>query len=123
MLNTKLKQMKRRRVEEELQTIYAMVQMTKQSSKVIKYLSNIRINPKLSCPMKREKGQQQHIVRADLEFYIPQIVAHYLRTDIDDETERQIEAFLLFACESNYFFAHKVWFYLRACLISRENGL
>lgn len=71
MLKIKLKHMKRRRVEEELQTIYAMIQLTKQSPKVIKHLSNIRINPKLACPIKRQKGQQQLIVRADLEFYIP----------------------------------------------------
>lgn len=87
-LKKQLKHMKRRRGEEELQTIYAMIQLTKQSPKVIKYLSNIRINPKLTCPIKRKKGQQQFILRADLEFYIPQIVAHYLRIDLSDQTEK-----------------------------------
>jgi len=57
----KLKHLKRRKVNEELRTIYALLQLLKKSPNCLSYLEKIRINPKL-------KGAR---VRADLEFYIP----------------------------------------------------
>lgn len=61
--------------------------------------------------------------RADLEFYLPQVVAHYLREDISELQEKQMESYLILVSEANHFLAHKLWFYLRSSLVSRENTL
>jgi len=60
-------------------------------------------------------------MRADLEFYIPQIIAHFLRKDLDEAQSVEITKFILQCCESNLFFAHKVWFNLKACLINKHD--
>ena len=60
--------------------------------------------------------------RADLEFYIPQILSIYLSAKTDEELQNQIERLILVACEMNLFFAHKVWFNLKASLINKEES-
>jgi len=82
MVRKKLKHLKRRKVNEELRTIYAMIQLLKKSDEFVSYLQKIRINPKLQV-----SSQQRTKMRADLEFYLPQIVAHYLREDLDGHQE------------------------------------
>ena len=91
-----------------------MIQLLKKSPNCVQYLEKIRINPKLT----KNKGY----IRADLEFYIPQILAQYLRSDLEPDSEKNIEKFILNACEINIFFAHKIWFNLRASLINKEDN-
>lgn len=43
-------------------------------------------------------------MRADLEFYLPQILAHYLREDLDDDQEAEIGNFIIQVCKRNIFF-------------------
>jgi hypothetical protein len=38
-------------------------------------------------------------MRADLEFYIPQIIAHFLRDDLNEAQSTEITQFILQACE------------------------
>lgn len=73
----KLKHLKRRKRNEDLGTMYAMIQLLKQQSNPFEHLENIRINPKLT------NAKHDHNMRADLEFYLPQLIAHYLRPDLD----------------------------------------
>ena len=47
LVKKKLKQLKRRKVNEDLRTIYAMIQLLKKSEESHRYLQKIRINPKL----------------------------------------------------------------------------
>ena len=74
----KLKHLKRRKINKDLKTIYAMIQLLKKSDGCVKLLEQIRINPKLIV----KKNKNLH--RADLEFYIPQIISYYLRNDLND---------------------------------------
>ena len=59
----------------------ALVQVLKNED--IAHLYNIRINPKTS----KQK------VRTDLEFYLPQLLAHYMRDDV--EYSHEIHYFLV----------------------------
>lgn len=94
-----------------------MIQLLKKNPDSVQYLHKIRINPKLKV------GKNQRLkLRADLEFYLPQLVAHYLRTDLTHSEFQQIRQFILLASEHNFFFAHKVLFNLRACLINKEEN-
>jgi hypothetical protein len=111
-----LKRMKRHKINENLKTIYAMIQLAKQSTDCMVYLQKIRINPKLQT--EKVKSMQ----RADLEFYIPQLLSQYFRQDLDTSQEKQIEKFIVQACKKNIFFVHKVWFYMKASLINQENN-
>jgi len=54
-----------------------------------------------------------------LEFYIPQILAHYLRSDLEIHQEIAIENMILQASELNMFFAHRIWFNLKASLLNK----
>lgn len=89
----------------------------KKSKSCIKRLETIRINPKL---IKHKNVRSNN--RADLEFYIPQILAYYLRNDLNEDQNMEIEKFLIKGCDVNMFFAHKIWFNLQASLINREDG-
>ena len=86
--------MKRRTVNNELRAVYAMIQLMQKSPDSIKFLHHIRINPKLIL-----SSNQKIQMRADLEFYLPQILAHYLREDLDEDQEQQIGEFIILACK------------------------
>lgn len=90
----------------------------KRSDKSIDMLKRIRINPKIMVSNSRNNVQ----FRTDLEFYIPQILAHYFRTDLSVEQVKQIEKVILKACQINHFFAHKIWFNLMASLINKDKN-
>ena len=57
-----------------------------------------------------------------MEFYIPQIISYYLRNDLEHEEKEEIELFIVKGCEINVFFAHRVWFFLQASMINREDN-
>lgn len=109
----KLKHMKRHKFNDNLRTIYAMIQLTKQTSDSLQYINKIRINPKI------QTDSPYKIQRSDLEFYIPQLISQYFRQDLKPQNEKSFEQFLVQACSKNIFFAHKVWFYIEASLINK----
>ena len=43
-----IKQLKKKKINDDLRTIYAMVQLLKKDRNAIRYLKKIRINPKLN---------------------------------------------------------------------------
>ena len=113
-----LKQLKKKKINDDLRTIYALVQLLKKDENAIRYLKKIRINPKLNRISSKKQGTK---LRSDLEFFLPQIVSHYLRDDLDREEEAAIVDFIMKGCEQNIFFAHRVWFNLKASLINKDN--
>ena len=62
----------------------------------------VRLNPDFS------QGVQ---VRSDLEFFIPQLCSFYLNNELNEFEEEQIRDILCKACQVNFFFAHRVWFF------------
>ena len=113
-----LKQLKQRKINDDLRTIYALVQLLKKDKNAIRFLKKIRINPKLN----RIASKKQSIkLRSDLEFFLPQLISHYLRDDLTREEEAVIVDFIMKGCELNIFFAHRVWFNLKASLINKDN--
>lgn len=73
---------------------------------------------------KRVVGKKHSIkLRSDLEFYIPQLVSHFLRADLKSSEVEEMKEFFLRASQVNIFFAHRVWFNLRASLINKDNQL
>jgi hypothetical protein len=94
----------------------------KKSPNALIYLSNIRINPKLGKVNIKDYGDRNSSrLRCDIEFYLPQIVSHYMRIDLDPIEENQIQIFIIKCCKLNIFFAHKAWFNLKASLINKDN--
>ena len=65
-------------------------------------LLRVRLNPDFS------KGVQ---VRSDLEFFIPQLCSFYLNNELNEVEEEHIRDILCKACQVNFFFAHRVWFF------------
>ena len=109
--------MKRRKINQDLKTIYALIQVMKKDSRWIECLQKIRINPKLMV------GKHQKVkMRADLEFYLPQLICQFLRSDLSDHEEKELVSFVLKACDLNLFFAHKVWFFLEASKINKDSS-
>lgn len=53
--------------------------------------------------------------RNDLEFYIPQICTFFLRCDLEDP--QQLFDFILMASSADFFFAHRVWFFLYSSML------
>jgi len=49
------------------------------------------------------------------------LISHFLRTDLRKIEESEIKDFIVRACQANIFFAHRVWFNLRASLINKDN--
>lgn len=60
-------------------------------------------------------------LRYDLEFYSPQLISHFLRQDLTEFEEAQIRDLIVKACQTNIFFAHKIWFNLKASLVNKDN--
>ena len=52
--------------------------------------------------------------RNDLEFYVPQILTFFLKCDL--ENPQQLFDFILMASSADFFFAHRVWFFLQSSL-------
>lgn len=53
--------------------------------------------------------------RNDLEFYVPQICTFFLRCDLEDP--QQLFDFILMASSADFFFAHRVWFFLQSSML------
>ena len=54
--------------------------------------------------------------RADLEYFIPQLCSFYLNPELDSIEVEQIGEILSRACQVNFFFAHRVWFFLSSSI-------
>jgi len=52
--------------------------------------------------------------RSDLEFFIPQLCSFYLNPELSTLEVEQLGEILSRACEVSFFFAHRVWFFLRS---------
>lgn len=113
-----IKQLKKKKINDDLKTIYAMVQLLKKDRNAIRYLKKIRINPKLNRMSNKKHSTK---LRSDLEFFLPQIISHYLRDDLTKDEEAVIVDFIMKGCELNIFFAHRVWFNLKASLVNKDN--
>lgn len=48
-------------------------------------------------------------------------MAHFLRDDLTDVQENEAKTFIIRACKLNLFFAHRIWFNLKASLINQSN--
>ena len=48
-------------------------------------------------------------------------MSHYLREDLTENEELNISKLIIQCCDINIFFAHKVWFMLKASLINKDN--
>ena len=53
-------------------------------------------------------------LRCDLEFYIPQLIAQYLRSDLKGRETAKLREFILECSRLSLFFAHRVYWYLKA---------
>ena len=114
-----LKHLKKKKMNEDLKSIFALVQLLKKDTNAIKFLEKMRINPKLN---KISSSKKQSVkLRSDLEFFLPQILSHYLREDLTDNEEITISKLIIQCCDLNIFFAHKVWFMLKASLVNKDN--
>lgn len=123
-LKSNFNHLKRKKVNEDVKSIYAMVQLLKKEPQALSYLAQVRINPKLSRSDGDNTGKSKKgvvRVRNDLEFFLPQILSHYLRSDLTAVEEETIKCFLLAACRLNMFFSHKVWFNLKGSLVNKQN--
>jgi len=78
-------------MSDESKTIVAMLELMHKNRDALNMLSAIRVNPKIG---------KNHL-RFDLEFYLPQILAHYYRSDLTASEENQVRAFILKACSTN----------------------
>ena len=70
----------------------------------------VRLNPDFSDAIKLNP------TRSDLEYFIPQLCSFYLNPELDGIEVDHIEELLLRACEVNFFFAHRVWFFFRSSI-------
>lgn len=109
-----------KRRSEDNKIMSALVMLLKRSPQAINKLSDMRVNPYLTRVLQaRGPNAIKHRVkmRNDLEFYVPQLVAHYLRMDLSQNEVSAMKNFILGCCRENLFFAHRVWFNLQACSI------
>ena len=83
----------------------ALVMLYRHKNSAFNLLTRVRLNPDFNS---------SNQPRSDLEFFIPQLCAFYLNNELDEFEENQIRDILLRACEIDFFFAHRVWFYFRA---------
>ena len=51
-------------------------------------------------------------IRNDVEFYIPQICSFYLSKECTEEEADELSKFIIMACKSEFFFSHRVMFFL-----------
>lgn len=106
-----------------------MLSLLKKQQGALDLLSEVRINPQISKNFKQASNGKLSRglskapsvrLRSDLEFYIPQILSHYLREDLSAEELSEVRIFILKACSLSFFFAHRVWFYLKASLVNKD---
>ena len=114
-----------RKKSEDNKIMSALVMLLKRSPQTLNKLEAIRVNPQLNrVLLGRSQQARNHRIklRCDLEFYVPQLVAHYLRTDLDKNEVTGMKNFLLGCCRVSIFFAHRLWFNLQACSIISQTS-
>ena len=67
-------------MSDESKTMAVMLELMHKNRDAVGMLSAIRLNPKVGS---------KHL-RADLEFYLPQILAHFYRSDLTPSEENKI---------------------------------
>ena len=97
-----LKTLKQKRLVDS-EVFNTLVQLYRHKPMAYNLLLRVRLNPDFS---------QGVNVRSDLEFFIPQLCSFYLTNELDDQEEEHIRDVLCKACQVNFFFAHRVWFFL-----------
>ena len=113
----KLRKSFKKRVTEDSKVMSVMVLLLKQSPSAMHKLQDLRINPQLNKVLaaRDTKVSPQHVkLRCDLEFYIPQLIAQYLRSDLKPSETAKLRDFLLECSRLSLFFAHRVYWYLKA---------
>jgi hypothetical protein len=71
----------------------------------LKNLERCRINPDFT-----------QTLRNDLEFYIPQLCSFLFDPNCTQEVSDEVFNFLMVACSINFFFSHRVWFFMQGQL-------
>lgn len=84
------------------------------SENSLKELGSIRLNPNLVS---------QNQLRNDLEFYIPQLCTFLLFGSGDFESNEGFYYFLLKVCNTSFFFAHRVHWFLSAMLNNDQENI
>ena len=93
----------------------ALVTLYKHKSNAAQALSGVRLNPDFAYNTQ---------TRTDLEFFIPQLCSFYLNNNLDQLEQQQIGEIMVQACRINFYFAHRVLFFLRALPVSNgENAI
>ena len=54
--------------------------------------------------------------RSDLEFFIPQLCSFYLNPELTSIEVEQLGEILSCACSINFFFSHRIWFFMRSSI-------
>ena len=67
----------------------------------IQALESCRLNPDFT-----------EAIRNDVEFYIPQLCSFYLSKECTDEEAENLCKFIIMACKTEFFFSHRVMFFL-----------
>lgn len=82
-----------------------MVELYKHKTHAISHLQRVRLNPDFA----KKSGE-----RRDLEFYLPQLASFYLSNDLPIEAQNQLVSTLLQASKRNFYFAHRLWYFLNS---------
>ena len=85
-----------------------LVQLYRHNPHANNLLVSVRLNPDFVAG--------QNTPRTDLEFFIPQLCSFYLNPELNRTEVDQIGDVLNYACEVDFFFAHRVWFFFRSSI-------
>ena len=103
-----LKTLKKKRFIDS-EVFNALVQLYRHKPIANNLLVRVRLNPDFL-------STESNSTRTDLEFFIPQLCSFYLNPELDSLEVEQICEILCHACNVNFFFAHRVWFFLRSSI-------
>lgn len=104
-----LKTLKKKRFIDS-EVFNALVQLYRHKPHANNLLVRVRLNPDIVA------NSSGSAPRSDLEFFIPQLCSFYLNPELDSVEVEQIGEILCRACEVNFFFAHRVWFFFRSSI-------
>lgn len=91
--------------DSKMGVVKALMRLYAHQTDAIKDLKDLcRVNPDFTSSF-----------RNDLEFYVPQMLTFFLRCDLEDP--QQLFDFILMASSADFFFAHRVWFFLQSSMI------
>ena len=109
-----LKTLKKKRFIDS-EVFNALVQLYRHKPQANTLLVRVRLNPDFVA--------HSSTPRSDLEFFIPQLCSFYLNPELDSIEAEQISEILRRACEVNFFFAHRVWFFFRSSIDYLEDEM